>query len=59
MEEKSSGLEAEPGIGEGTCDQREAPRMGRGLRGGGEPRVGEGTQTGRGLGNVRGTRIWG
>ena len=57
LRERSLKTETEPEIGEG--DQREAPRMGRGFRRGGKPRVGEGTHTGRGLGNVKGIRIWG
>lgn len=59
MGERSLALETEPGIGERAWDQRDTPRIGKGLRGGGEPRIGEETQTGRGLGNVGAFGFWG
>ena len=46
-------------LGRRGWDQREAPSVGWWLRGGGKPRAGEGTQTSRGVENVRGIRNWG
>lgn len=59
LRERSSGIHTELKIGVGGWDHREAPSLGWWLRGGGKPRVGEGTQTRRGLENVRGIRISG
>lgn len=51
--ERSSALETEPGIGEGPGIREIPPELEGGYEGEGEPWVGEGTQTGRRLGNVR------
>lgn len=56
---KTSGLETEPGLREGAWDQEEAPRLGRGTNGGGDPWSGEGAQIRRGLRDVKGVCIGG
>lgn len=58
MGERSSGLETAQDWGGGLGSERSPQKRGV-ERGGGEIQVGERTQTGRALGNIKGTWIWG
>lgn len=56
---RSSGIEIEPEIEEGAWDQREAPRMGRGLKGEGSPGLGRERKLDGGLEISRGVGFGG